>query len=123
MILDTKLTKINGAYKFNVTFIGKNTKLPSSWTSKTAKHFKQNIIKGIFIVHKEYHQTAQKMRFSIKDFFSKSFLQILTHLLKEFLVENFIFYAVSNFVEEIPLIKERFMKEHYPLHFINTEFQ
>ena len=31
--LDTKLTNINGTYKFNVYW--KNTKLPSPWTSKT----------------------------------------------------------------------------------------
>ena len=43
--------------------------------------------------------TAQKMKFSIKDFFSKydqirSFLWIWSHLLKKSLVKNFIFYAV-----------------------------
>ena len=40
--------------------------------------------------------TAQKMKFSIKDFFSKfdqirSFLRIWSHLLKKSLMENFIF--------------------------------
>ena len=40
--------------------------------------------------------TAQKMRFSIKDFFSKydqirSFLRIWSYLLKKSLMENFIF--------------------------------
>ena len=44
--------------------------------------------------------TAQKMKFSIKDFFSKcdqicSFLQIRLHLLKKSLMKNFIFYAVK----------------------------
>ena len=43
--------------------------------------------------------TAQKMKFSIKDFFSKcdqirSFLQIWSHLLKKSLMENFILCAV-----------------------------
>ena len=43
--------------------------------------------------------TAQKMKFSIKDFFGKrdqirSFLQIWSHLLKNYLMENFIFCAV-----------------------------
>ena len=43
--------------------------------------------------------TAQKMKFSIKDFFSKcnqirSFLWIWSHLLKKSLMENFIFCAV-----------------------------
>ena len=44
--------------------------------------------------------TAQKMKFSIKDFFSKcdqirKKLQIWSHLLKKFLMENFIFCAVN----------------------------
>ena len=44
--------------------------------------------------------TAQKMRFSIKDFFSKCdqirrFLWIWSHVLKKSLLENFIFCAVS----------------------------
>ena len=43
--------------------------------------------------------TAQKMKFSIKDFFSKydqirSFLRIWSHLLKKSLIENFFFCAV-----------------------------
>ena len=43
--------------------------------------------------------TAQKMKFSIKDFISKyeqirSFLWICLHLLKKSLMENFIFRAV-----------------------------
>ena len=45
--------------------------------------------------------TAQKMKFSIKDFFSicdeiRSFLWIWSHLLKKSLIENFIFCAVNN---------------------------
>ena len=44
--------------------------------------------------------TAQKIKFSIKDFFSKcvqirSFLRIWSHLLKKSLIENFIFCAVK----------------------------
>ena len=43
--------------------------------------------------------TAQKMKFSIKDFFSKCDqirrkLRIWSHLLKKFLMENFTFFAV-----------------------------
>ena len=43
--------------------------------------------------------TAQKMKFSIKDFFSKCDqvrrkLRIWSHLLKKFLMENFTFCAV-----------------------------
>ena len=40
--LDAKLTNINGAYKLNVYW--KNRKLPSPWSSKTPKRYKQNII-------------------------------------------------------------------------------
>ena len=44
--------------------------------------------------------TAHKMKFSIKDFFGKcdqicSFLGIWSHLLKKYLMENFIFCAVN----------------------------
>ena len=44
--------------------------------------------------------TAQKMKFSIKDFSSKydqmrSFLRIWSHLLEKYLMENFIFCAVQ----------------------------
>ena len=45
--------------------------------------------------------TAQKMKFSIKDFFSKGdqirgFLRIWSHLLKKSLMENFMFCAVES---------------------------
>ena len=47
--------------------------------------------------------TAQRMMLSIKDFFNKceqigSFLRIWSHLLKKFLMENFIFCAVMTFL-------------------------
>ena len=42
--LDSKLTNINGTYKFNVYW--KNTKSPSPWTSKTPKRYKGNAING-----------------------------------------------------------------------------
>ena len=64
-----------------------NIKLPSPWTSKTLKRYKQNII--------NFH---------------------LHHSKK----------ISSNFDEEIPLIKEKFMDTDYPLRFINSvvnEFQ
>ena len=49
---------------------------------------------------KSHPYTAQKMKFSIKDFFSKcdqirSFLWIWSHLLKKPLMENFNFCAVN----------------------------
>ena len=52
----------------------------------------------LFEAIKTYGYTAQKMKFSIKDFLSKcnqnrSFLRIWSHLLKKSLMENFIFCA------------------------------
>ena len=54
---------------------------------------------GLILKEESYTTyTAQKMKFSIKDFFSKSdqirsFLRIWSHLLKISLMENFIFCA------------------------------
>ena len=47
----------------------------------------------------EFANTAQKMKFSIKTFFSKCdqiriFLPIWSHLLKKSVMENFIFCAI-----------------------------
>ena len=47
--------------------------------------------------------TNQKMKFSIKDFFSKSdqiriFLRIWSHLLNKSLMENFLFCEVPKYV-------------------------
>ena len=47
----------------------------------------------------EWHDTAQKIKFSIKDFFSKRDqirrkLRIWSHLLKKSLMENYIYCAV-----------------------------
>ena len=55
----------------------------------------------IFLDSKEH--TAQKMKFSIKDFFTKSDqirrkLQIRSHLLKKSLMENFTFFAVVSLI-------------------------
>ena len=52
------------------------------------------------------HVTAQKMKSSIKEFFSKffgSFLPIWSHLPKKFLMENLIFCTVSNFLTDEPV--------------------
>ena len=83
--MDTKLTNIDGAYKFNV--YQKSTKLPSPWTSKTPKLYKRNTING------DLHRPKR---------------------------------ISSNFDEEMPVIKENFMKADYPLRFIKSvvnEFQ
>ena len=51
------------------------------------------------------YTTAQKMKISIKDFFSKSdqissFLRIWSNLLKKSLMENFIFRTVHAFLSD-----------------------
>ena len=54
----------------------------------------------------EAYFTALRMKFSIKDFFSKcdqirSFLRVWSHLLKKSLMENFIFCAVFRTLSDI----------------------
>ena len=57
------------------------------------------------------HNTAEKIKFSIKNCFSncdqiRSFLRIWSHLLKKYLMENFVFCAVLH------LQNSRFSKHH-----------
>ena len=57
-------------------------------------------VEKVIAITKRIDKTAQKMNFSIKDFFNKcdqirSFLQIWSHLLKKSLMKNFIFCAVQ----------------------------
>ena len=76
---------------------------PQTWRLTMRVHSSLNI----HLVEREVNfitNTAQKMKFSIEDFFSKydqirSFLQIWLHLLKKSFMENFIFCAVQyNFI-------------------------
>ena len=63
------------------------------------------MIKKMYVLCSDIHcvkyakalHTAQKMKFSIKDFFSKcdQILWIWSHLLKKSWMENFVFYAAS----------------------------
>ena len=58
-----------------------------------------------FLVESLKTNTARKMKFSVKDFFSKcdqtrSFLRIWSHLLEKFSMENFIFCAVKDLSPE-----------------------
>ena len=69
--------------------------------------------------------TAQKMKFSIKDFFSKcdqirSFLRIWSHILKKSLMENFIFCAVLIYPEGLDSTGNLLIID--PV-IINTKFQ
>ena len=63
------------------------------------KSFK--IIQNLVVTTFHATGTAQKIKFSIKDFFSKcdrirSFLRIWSHLMKKSFMENFIFYAIQS---------------------------
>ena len=60
------------------------------------------IISGEIVIFPNFN-TAQKSKFSIKDFFSKcdqihSLLRIWSHLLKKSLMENFIFFVQYKWV-------------------------
>ena len=60
------------------------------------------------------------MNFSIKDFFSKCeqirrFLRIWSHLLKKFLMENFIFYPV-HYTPEITFCRSAMVAVSYLVH-------
>ena len=67
-------------------------------TRRKSKHCTV-IVQIYLLVYLRYH-TVQKMKFSMKNFFSKcdqirSFLRIWPHLLRKSLMENFIFCVVS----------------------------
>ena len=77
---------------------------PQPWNFMTFVFTFRNIFGPVFrgaaFAHPTY--TAQKMKFSIKDFFSKwdqiwRFRRIWSRLLKKSLMENFIFCAVLKF--------------------------
>ena len=60
---------------------------------------------------------AQKMKFSIKDFFSKcdqicSFLRIWSHLLKKSLIVNVIFLCIVNRKYIFPILKDRIVRRN-----------
>ena len=70
-----------------------------SYNKSAALCTTDNPLNGFSIMGTLGSITAQKIKFSIKDFFSKCdqirrFLQIWSHLLKKSLMENFIFCAV-----------------------------
>ena len=60
------------------------------------------ISKNVFYLESLWFSTTRKIKFSIKDFFSKCDqirwkLRIWSHLLKKYLIENFIFCAVKHY--------------------------
>ena len=76
------------------------------------EYFLQGYTKGLFC---KRHTTAQKMRFSIKDFFSKCdqiriFMRIWPYLQKKSLIENFIFCAVI--VSKIDLLETTILRRN-----------
>ena len=73
---------------------------PESLDLKNCKE--QVALWGTTLIIQVFQFTAQKIKFSIKDFFSKCDqirmkLQIWQHLLKKSLMKNFIFYAMVLF--------------------------
>ena len=68
--MDTKLTNINGTYKYNVYW--KNTKLSSPWTSKTPKCYKWNIINGDLHYSRRISSNFRKEISLIKEKFMKT---------------------------------------------------
>ena len=67
---------------------------------KTEEENFQIFMQNSYYAEFDHKKTAQKMKFAIKDFFSKydqirSFLRIWSHLLKKSLMENLIFCAVK----------------------------
>ena len=72
--------------------------------------------------------TTQKMKFSIKGFFSKSFLRIWSHLLKKSSIENFIFcvefyYYTLNSFSETSCFQNFLVLLIYVTHFSITVFR
>ena len=70
----------------------------------TSRHFNEECIFHFSLWISQSPNTAQKMKLSIKDFFSKcdqirSFLRIWYHLLKKILMENFIFFSSEIIVQ------------------------
>ena len=56
--------------------------------------------------------TAQKLKFSVKDFFSqcdqiRSFMRIRSHLLKKYLMENLIFVQCQDYGSDIYIVSQR----------------
>ena len=76
--------------------------LQTNHSDSNFANVRDNTLNGILKYRNQpvfWQYTAQKMKFSIIDFFIKcdqihSFLQIWSHLLKKSLMENFIFCAV-----------------------------
>ena len=83
-------------FKFVCKVSGWQATLPWNMTSlRFSNHILRSSLSP-WCLSPSKHFTAQKMKFSIKDFFSKwdqirSFLRIWSHLLKKSLMENFIF--------------------------------
>ena len=79
-----------------------------SYNKVTTCSFFESVFLQVLNAHASLHR---KMKFSIKDFFSKcdqirSFLRIWSYLLKKFLMENFIFLCSASW-KKIMLIMHR----------------
>ena len=93
-----------------------------SWIKTTSKfyiYFDDEIFQIFHLLPAPWWYTAQKLKFSIKDFFSncdqiRRKLRIWLHLLKKSLMENFIFCAVIN--KNTRFLSLKYLKRTYNFH-------
>ena len=83
---------------------------------------KKNYVKVVQLSPLDKTHTAQKMKFSIKDFFSKcdqifSFLRVWSHLLKKYLIEKYNYTTIIVSFFRIILRLLIFKSWHYFSHF------
>ena len=107
--------------------------LVNKFSSGSANNFTSGFVNGLIVFTKNIRKlssltslcslmvftfTAQKMNFSIKDFFS--FLRIWLHLLKKSSMENFIFCAVIMFLNVVAKLFTRDLVMMFPSDLINV---
>ena len=88
-------------YRTNTTYFDSSLRhaLNSWWQQLLGKTYGLRFQNRAMFIHNFVYSTAQKMNFSIKDFFSKRDqicrrLRIWSHLLEKSLIEKFIFRAL-----------------------------
>ena len=89
--MKTKMKIKNRSHRYDIN-------IPRSRYGHKYSKYKELLSMIMFELKKSVINTAQKMKFSITDFFSKcdqirSFLRIASHLLKKTLIVKFIFCA------------------------------
>ena len=105
----------------NITCIADTFEIPHNLIinlDQTSLPYLKGVAQSFYFQKNLLWLTAQKMKFSIKGFFSKgdqirNFLRILSHLRKKSLMENFIFRAAthtSNYWFNEGKVKETLLK-------------